>query len=57
MNAIETKNTDETHLRLIKNEKNMEISNNKISLNTLVPEFTFLNHKGAAVKVATKNIF
>lgn len=56
---IAQKTTDSrTIVRPGKNENNIEsTTNNHISLHTLVPGFTFLNHKGASVKGVVNQLF
>lgn len=57
MNAIINTIEGDTLLPLVKNKKAMKTTEYKINLNTLVPFFTFLNHKGEKVSVASTSLF
>ena len=47
-----------TKVRFGKNKNNLKSTgNNHISLHTLVPDFTYLNHKGASVKLIVGDLF
>jgi len=47
-----------TKVRLGKNKNNLKSTvNNHISLHTLVPDFTYLNHKGASIKLIVGDLF
>lgn len=57
MNAIKNTIESDTYLRVVKSKKVIKTILQKSFLNTLVPDFTFLNHKGEEIAVTPTKIF
>lgn len=57
MDAIINTIESDYHLHMVVNKKAMKTIEKHINVNTLVPDFTFLNHKGEKIAVASTSLF
>lgn len=57
MNAITNSTESDSPLHLIKKKKALDTTENKLNVNTLVPTFAFLNHKGEKIAAVPSELF
>ncbi|MBL4746132.1 MAG: hypothetical protein JKY08_07165 [Flavobacteriaceae bacterium] len=57
MDAIINTTAGDVHLKRVLKNKVMKMTKPTLNLNTLVPDFTFLNHQGEKVSVVPTSLF